>query len=151
MNFGNQKADDKDETEEKSKDAKKNVKIDMLKSKGYSERDAIMKGSKEDSPEDETTPSEEMSDKDINELGEESEGPSIELKEDELGSSPEIGSTITLTATAQVMGVYMKDDGSKCFELKLSGISSNSDGPAEEVEVAEEAPAEGKDVPENEV
>ena len=158
MNFG-KKNEEKDETEEKSKDAKKNVKIDMLKSKGYSERDAVIKGSKKSkeskdsdqvpSPK-QVPPSESMTDMAIDVMGmDEYDSPSIELREEQLGSAPEIGSTVALTADAKVTGAHLKEDGSRCFELQLSNISSNNsmnadndDGRNEVPEAVEEVPVE---------
>ena len=119
------------ETLEKTKEAKKGVRIDMLKSKGFSERDAIIKGSKESSvPADaEEDPDEEIvvENESYDSAGSYDE-PLLVVEEAQLGSIPEIDSEVHIMATGRVVGINTKEDGTKCVQLRLSGISADSGG-----------------------
>ena len=117
------------ETEEKTKEAKKGVRIDMLKSKGFSERDAIIKGSKaaKEPLEDEVLEDAAVEDKSYDSANSYDE-PLLVVEESQLGSIPEIDSEVHIMATGRVVGINSKEDGTKCVQLRLSGISADSGG-----------------------
>ena len=121
-----------DEAKNKNSDIARGVRMSSLKSKGYSDRDAVLKSNKptkkavEPDPviEQELPVEDEVSvelPEDSEEVSSESYAPTLTVEVDQLGGDiPEVGSQMNISGTAVVKGLIEKEDGRQCVEFELA-------------------------------
>ena len=116
--------------EDKNSDIARGVRMSNLKSKGYSDRDAVLKSNKPAKkavkPEPDV-PIEEEVDVELpdgpTEAPAESYAPSLIVEVDQLGGEvPEVGSQMNISGTAVVKGLIEKEDGRQCVEFELADM-----------------------------
>ena len=107
------------ETEDNKEDLRRSVRMGNLKSKGYSDRDAVLKSNKQPKKmmDAEVIPEEEVL---VEDDPEESYAPTLVVEVDQLGGSvPEVGSQMMVSGTATVKGLIEKEDGRQCVEFEF--------------------------------
>ena len=113
--------------EDKNSDIARGVRMSNLKSKGYSDRDAVLKSNKPAKkavkPEPEVPVEDEVPVEVPEEDAEapaESYAPTLVVEVDQLGGSvPEVGSQMMVSGTATVKGLIEKEDGRQCVEFEF--------------------------------